>query len=461
MTEDKPLRLVQWTSGKIATEAVKYVLGRPDMELVGAFAFSPEKVGKDLGELCGLNEPIGVAATDDIDAIIALKPDCVLYMPLHPDVDHLERLLRGGVNVATTAHFMTGRAYGEEARVRLEAAAIEGGVSLFGSGINPGYAESLAAVATAVSKNPRHISILESFNIGTWAGDANQDELGWGRPAGDPGHDDDIRQATIPFGDACEALARLGHLELDSVRCEVDFAHATRDLDIENRDVRAGTVAGISSRWIGTSGGHDVVECAVRWTISPDIRPKWDIAMAYQIDISGEPDVHLRAEVLPDLATTPPEAMAAMGSAITAVPLVNAVPGVVAARPGIVGYQDMPLVTSPLVPSAEPAVVKPPKPDHFTRASTVEELSATRIGRGLRWVIVKQAAKTASTPKEAQSYAELAGYMSVEQLVGMSGGKLPWGVADSIIDLANGDWAKVPARGVSAVKDAAARRRKH
>ena len=457
MTTQRPLRLVQWTSGKVATEAVKAVLARPDMELVGAFAFSAEKVGQDLGVLCGLEAPIGVAATDDIDAIIALKPDCVLYMPLHPNVDHVEQLLRGGVNVATTAHFMTGRAYGEEAQARLETAALAGGVSLFGSGVNPGYAELLAAAATSVSKNPRHVSILESFNIGTWAGDANQDELGWGRPQGDPGHADDVRQATIPFSDACEALARMCHLELDEVRCDVDFAHATRDLDIENRDVRAGTVAGISSRWIGTSGGHDVVEVAVRWTISADIRPSWDIKMAYQIDVSGEPDVHLKAEVLPDMASTPPEALLAVGSIITALPLLNAVPGVVAARPGIVGYQDMPLVTSPLVPSAAPAAVKAPKPDHFTRASTVQELSATRIGRGLRWVIVKQAAKTATNDKDAKMYAELAGYMSVEQLVGMSGGKLPWPVADSIIDLANGQWRNVPKRAAAVVRDARSR----
>lgn len=108
MTTQQPLRLVQWTSGKVATEAVKAILARPDMELVGAFAFSAKKVGQDLGVLCGIEAPIGVVATDDIDAIIALKPDCVLYMPLHPDVDHVEQLLRGGINVATTAHFMTG-----------------------------------------------------------------------------------------------------------------------------------------------------------------------------------------------------------------------------------------------------------------------------------------------------------------------------------------------------------------
>ena len=135
---DAPIRLVQWTTGNISREAVKGILERPELELVGVFAYSADKVGKDLGELCGLDRRLGVAATNNIGDILALKPDCVVYMPLHPDIDHLETLLRAGINVATTAHFMTGRAYGEEARARIEAAAVEGGVSMFGSGVNPG-----------------------------------------------------------------------------------------------------------------------------------------------------------------------------------------------------------------------------------------------------------------------------------------------------------------------------------
>ncbi len=107
-----PIRLVQWTTGNISCEAVKGILERPGLELVGVYAYSADKVGKDLGELCGLDRRLGVAATNDIDEILALKPDCVVYMPLHPDIDHLETLLRAGINVATTAHFMTGRAYG-------------------------------------------------------------------------------------------------------------------------------------------------------------------------------------------------------------------------------------------------------------------------------------------------------------------------------------------------------------
>ncbi|GGV42848.1 dihydrodipicolinate reductase [Actinomadura cremea] len=347
---DRRIRVVQWTTGNVARQSLRAVVERPELELVGLYAHSEDKVGRDAGDLAGLGRTLGVAATGDIDAIIALAPDCVLYMPLHPDMDHLARLLRAGVNVLTTASFLTGRAYGEEARAALEEAARAGNASLFGSGVNPGYADQLAAVASGVCREVDHVTVFESFDIGMWAGDANQDELGWGRPAGDPGHADDVARATAPFGDAVEALADLLGTSLDDVRCEVGFAHATKDLDLPGRPVKRGTVAGLDVRWIGVSGGADVVEAHIRWTVTSELDPAWEVAMAYLIEVRGHPQVNLRVEVLPqDMTSMSLEDMLAIGSVITAMPVVNAVPAVVAARPGIVTYADLPTQSSRLV----------------------------------------------------------------------------------------------------------------
>jgi hypothetical protein len=345
-----PIRVVQWTTGKVAREALKAIVARPGLELVGVYAHSPDKVGRDAGELVGLDAPLGVTATDDVSALIALAPDCVLYMPLHPDTAELTRLLAAGINVLTTAHFMTGRAYGAAARAELDAAARSGGASLFGAGINPGFAQYLAAVASNPCREVSYVRILESFNIGMWAGDANQDELGWGRPAGDPGHAADIEAATVPFGDAVEAIAAMLGATLDGIRCEVQFAVAVNGVDLPGRPVPPGTVGGIDARWIGSVGGVDVVEANVRWTLTPELDPAWEVAMAYVLEVRGHPQVTLRAEVLPDFGTMSMEEMLGLGSLITAMPVVNAIPAVVAAAPGIVGYQDLPLVASRLVP---------------------------------------------------------------------------------------------------------------
>ena len=349
-TSDRPYRVVQWTTGNVARQALRAVIERPDLELVGVYAWSTDKVGKDAGELAGIGETVGVPATNDIDAIIALQPDCVLYMPLHPDVDQLCRLLKAGVNVLSSASFLTGRAYGEPARAALADAALAGGASLFGSGVNPGFADCLAAVASGVCREVNYVRVVESFDIGTWAGDANQDELGWGRPAGDPGHAADIVKATAPFGDAVEALAELMHANVDDIRCEVGFAHASADCDVPGRNVRQGTVAGINAKWFGSIGGTDVIEVNVQWTVTPNLDPSWEVAMAYLMEIKGHPQVNMRVEVLPqDFESMSLEEMLAIGSVITAMPIVNAIPAVVGARPGIVTYADLPAQASRIV----------------------------------------------------------------------------------------------------------------
>ena len=348
----RPLRIVQWTTGKVATQSVKAILDRQDLELVGLYAFSKDKVGRDVGELVKLGRTLGIRATDDIDALLALKPDCVTYMPLHPNVEHMVRILRAGVNIVTTASFITGRGYGEQARAQLEEAAIAGGASLFGSGINPGWVDALVATASSLCREVNLVKVTESFNIGMWAGDANQDVIGWGRPAADPDHPRDIEKATLPFGDAVEAIAKMFKFRLDDVRCDVAFAHATQDLDIPGRVVKKGHVAGVIAKWLGIADGHPVIELNAQWVLSDDIEPAWDIAMAYLIEVHGTPQLKLRADVLPADLQLPTEELVATGFIMTAMPVVNAIPSVVAARPGIVTYADLPPVTPILRPKA-------------------------------------------------------------------------------------------------------------
>lgn len=356
---ERPLRVVQWTTGKVAREAIKAILDRPNLELVGVYAYSKEKSGQDVGDLAKLGRKLGIAATHDIDALIALKPDCVVYMPLHPDVEQLARLLRAGINVATTASFMTGRGYGEDARKKLEDAAQAGKASLFGSGINPGWVDNLTAAASSLCREVNQIRIVESFNIGPWAGDANQDELGWGRPAGDASHAKDVERATLPFGDAVEAIAALFKYKLDDVRCEVEFAHATQDLDVPGRLVKKGTVAGIMAKWLGIASGHPVIEATVQWCVGDEIEPAWEIAMAYRIEVNGTPQIKLRVEVLPEDLSLPIEELMTIGFMFPATPVVNAIHAVVGARPGIVTYADLPPMTSVLRPKALKASVTP------------------------------------------------------------------------------------------------------
>ena len=135
---DRPLRVIQWTTGNIGRRSLHAIIGRPDLELVGVYAHGQDKVGVDAAALSGWPEPTGVHATNDIDALLALAPDACCYNPLWPDVDELVRLLESGVNVCTSAAWITGGKQTPEDRQRIEDACERGRSTIFGSGAHPG-----------------------------------------------------------------------------------------------------------------------------------------------------------------------------------------------------------------------------------------------------------------------------------------------------------------------------------
>src|SRR6476619_6232168 len=159
MPNTRRYRVVQWTTGNVGKSSVKAIAANPTLELVGCYAWSPEKAGRDVGELCGIG-PLGVAATNDVDALLALRPDCVVYNPMWIDTDELVRILAAGVNVVATAAFITGHNQGA-ARDRIIAACRQGSSTLFGTGISPGFAELLAIVSATICERVDKVTINE------------------------------------------------------------------------------------------------------------------------------------------------------------------------------------------------------------------------------------------------------------------------------------------------------------
>jgi hypothetical protein len=343
----KSYRVVQWTSGKVARKALRAVLNHPELELVGLYAYSPDKEGKDAGTLCGL-PPIGVRATHDVAALLALEPDCVVYNPLYPDVAEIARILESGVNIVTTAGFVTGWSIGEEGRRTIEAAALRGGASIFGSGMNPGFADLLAAVSASICHRYRHILITESVDVSAFAGDSNMDELGWGSAPDAPGLAEQIRRATLVFADALDLMAQLAGVTLEEPRCTTEFALATRDLDLPGRPIAAGHVAGLKVRWEGILAGRPVFELRQVWVMGTNVEPAWQITHGWIIEVDGEPRIQTQLMVFPhqeDWSKLNAEDFHGLGMIITALPAVNAIPTVCEAKPGICTYRDLPLVT--------------------------------------------------------------------------------------------------------------------
>ena len=338
-------RVVQWTTGNVGKSSVKAIAARPALELVGCYAWSPEKVGRDVGELCGI-DPLGVAATDDIDALLELRPDCVIYNPMWLDAGELVRILSSGANVVATAAFITGHNLGAD-RDRITEACERGGSTMFGTGISPGFAELLAIVSAGICDRVDKVTVNEAADTTFYDSPATEIPVGFGKPIDHPDLQVMTAQGTAVFGEAVRMVADALGVELDDVRCEAEYAQTTTDLDLGSWAIGAGCVAGVAAGWKGSLGDRVVVELNVRWRKGQTLDPDWKIDQdGWVIRIDGRPTVTANISFLP-----PPDFQAEtigdfmeLGHIMTAMPPINAIPAVVAAAPGIATYNDLPLV---------------------------------------------------------------------------------------------------------------------
>ncbi|PEG39133.1 dihydrodipicolinate reductase [Mycolicibacterium agri] len=341
-----PHRVVQWTTGNVGKSAVEAIAKNPNYELVGCYAWSADKVGVDVGELAGI-EPLGVTATNDVDALLALKPDCVVYNPMWINVDELVRILSAGVNVVTSASFITGHNLGD-GRDRIEEACRQGGSTIFGSGVSPGFADVLAIVAATACDRVDKVIIAESADTTLYDSPDTERPAGFGMPIDDPNLPPMAENGTAVFAEAVRLVADSLGVELDEVVCEAEYAHTTEDLDLGSWVIKAGCVAGVFASWQGRVGGKTVVDLNVRWRKGQTLDPDWKLdGDGWKITIEGRPTVNMQVGFLP-----PPDMIENMksiedlfviGHIMTAVPPIHAIPAVVAAAPGIATYNDLPL----------------------------------------------------------------------------------------------------------------------
>ncbi len=345
MHNNGPYRVVQWTTGNVGKSSVRAIVANPSLDLVGCYAWSPEKVGRDVGELCGI-EPLGLLATDDVEALLDLKPDCVVYNPMWLDASELVRILSSGVNVVATAAFITGHNLGP-GREQIADACQRGGSTMFGTGISPGFAELLAIVAASICDRVDKITVNEAADTTFYDSPATEIPVGFGKPIDDPDLQSMTKQGTAVFGEAVRMVADSLGIELDEVRCEAEYAETTADLDLGSWTIGAGCVAGVAASWQGSVGGRVVVELNVRWKKGQALEPNWMIDQeGWVIQIDGRPTVTAAVGFLPppDFEAQTMEEFMVLGHIMTAMPPINAIPAVVAADPGIVTYNDLPLI---------------------------------------------------------------------------------------------------------------------
>jgi 2,4-diaminopentanoate dehydrogenase len=245
MTTDRPLKVIQWTTGNIGRRSLHAIIGRSDMELVGVYAHGADKVGVDAADLAGWPEPTGVTATDDVDALIALGADACCYNPLWPSVDELVRLLEAGVNVCSSAAWITGGKQSPEDLDRIRKACETGRSTIFGSGAHPGMTNMVGMVLSGACEAVEQIRITESVDCSTYESAGTQSAMGFGQDPETPGLAENVRRESEVFAESAAMMADAIGATLDRITFDVEFTAATGDSDLGFMQIPAGTVGGV------------------------------------------------------------------------------------------------------------------------------------------------------------------------------------------------------------------------
>jgi len=335
------LRVVQWATGNIGTRSLRGVIEHPDLELVGVHVYDPGKVGRDAGELAG-RPPCEVLATGSIDDVLALVPDCVLYMPRACDFDEVARLLEAGSNVVTTrGEFHRPASMDAARRQQIEAACERGGTSIHSTGSSPGFiTEALPIVLTSIQRRLDRILIEEFADLSRRPSpELLFDVMGFGREPTDVG-EGRLNHGRTSFGPSLHLLADAIGAPLDDLKASGEMAVARDRAEIAAGTIEAGMTAAQRTTVTGLRGGRPFLEFRATWYCTTDIAADWELGRTgWRVTVEG--DAPLRVE-LP--FPFPIEEMAEHSPGYTANRAVNAVSVVCAAPPGIRTTADLPQI---------------------------------------------------------------------------------------------------------------------
>ena len=341
-------RVIQWATGNIGTRALAAALDHPELEVVGVRVYGADKVGRDIGELAGL-APVGITATDDVDALVALDADCVLHMPSRPDVDEVCRLLASGKNVVTTCSelFHPHRSQPPDVVARLEQACADGGVSLHGTGSSPGFiTEVLPLALCSMQRSLRQLAIEEFADMSQRASPKLIFEvMGYGRR---PGAVDQRRAEHLSrsFGPSFEALGDAIGMPVERVDARTEVAVATKPITIAAGDIDEGCIAAQRTVLTAWSGGADRFTFTATWYSTTDLDPVWELgATGWRVTLDGDAPFAIELPF-----PIEPERLGAMTPGYTAHRPVNVVAAVCEAPPGLVATTDLPVAPLDLLP---------------------------------------------------------------------------------------------------------------
>jgi 2,4-diaminopentanoate dehydrogenase len=347
------IRVAHVGTGNVGRLALIQLVTSSHFELTGVCVSTPEKVGKDAGELAGLNVSTGITAVNDLDALLATRPECVVYCAmgdtrLPEAMADVMRILAAGINVVGSSPGLLQYPWGvmpDKYIARVEDAAQQGNSSLFISGVDPGFANDLIPFALASTcQRIEQVRCMEIHDYASYDGVEVMHYMGFARPLHEipmllqPG------VLGIAWGTAIRQLAAGLGIEVDEITESYQREPAPEDFDIAVGHVAKGTLAALQFEIRGMVKGHPAIVIEHITRLRPDLRPDWQQPASgggsYRVEITGEPSYAV--DIVPSSRYGDHNHAAIAGAAGR---IVNAIPAVLAAPPGIRTTMDLPFIT--------------------------------------------------------------------------------------------------------------------
>jgi 4-hydroxy-tetrahydrodipicolinate reductase len=355
-------RVVQWSVGGVGRQALRALVGSTDFELVGVYTHDASRVGRDAGDLSGLGIDTGIRSTSDVDALLGLRPECVVFTSVGETrprraVAELAQILRSGANVVSSSmmNLIYPPAAVPTSIAPLAEACEEGRSTLFTSGIDPGFSgDALPLAALQVCERIETLRVQELADYGAHADSAWATPYGFGQPQGAPAP---ILEPGVPalfWGPMVTMLADVLMVDLDGIEEFCERWYAPEAFDVPIGRIEKATLAAVRFGVAGIVGGRPRLFAEHVTRMRHDMAPHWPQPPAgttsvHRVEIEGRPSLTLDLSMRAERGHRNGQGLLA-----TAMRLVNAIPAVVAAQPGLVTPLDLTLGVGRNLLVAEP-----------------------------------------------------------------------------------------------------------
>ena len=340
-------KVFQWASGSVGTQAMRVVLERNSLELVGLHVHSEDKRGIDIGDLLS-SQPLNIAASNDVEKIKSSDADVVLHAPLpsliagenlYQDVDDICELLAAGKNVITVVGYLYPKVHGPKLVAQLEDACLQGNSSFHGTGLNPGWmGDVLPLSISPLCAQVEHVHVVEISDFAQFPSpEIMFDSMGFNATPEEFNTkiQGQKRWLDALFSESVQLVADGLELGVTEVVSSLETELAEQDLQVAAGTVQAGTVAAQHWRWSGIAQGKEVVAHETIWRIHPSAAPTWDTGSNW-IRFKGNPNINF--EIAANFSFMDNSGVA------TAMQMVNAIPYVVEADAGICTPLNLPRI---------------------------------------------------------------------------------------------------------------------